>query len=77
MAKLSASVVVVPSLSFKAPSTGIVVEAKSYWKPWEATPASGSAATLSKDITCGASALLSALADWEEEDPGAALLWSD
>ena len=38
MARFSTSVVVIPSFSFKAPSTGIVVEAKSCWKPWEATP---------------------------------------
>ena len=55
MARLSALVVVVPSLAFKAPSAGMVVEAKSCWKPWEATLASGTAATLSEDITCGAS----------------------
>ena len=38
LARFSTSVVVIPSFSFKAPSTGIVVEAKSCWKPWEATP---------------------------------------
>ena len=48
---LSASKVVTPSLSLAAPSAGMTVEAKSCWKPWEATSASGMAATLSKDAS--------------------------
>ena len=48
MARLSASEVVVPSLSLEAPSAGKTVEAKSYWKPWEAAPASGTIATLAE-----------------------------
>ena len=54
LAGLSTSEVVPPFLSLATPSAGMTVEAKSCWKPWEATSASGVAAALSKDASLGA-----------------------
>ena len=51
LAGLSASEVVTPFLSLATPSASMTVEAKSCWKPWEATSASGVAAALSKDAS--------------------------
>ena len=50
-AGLSASEVVILSLSLETPSTGMTIEAKSCWKPLEVTSASGTATTLSKDAS--------------------------
>ena len=49
LAGLPASEVVIPSLSLEAPSAGMTVEAKSCWKPWEATPTFGTSVALSED----------------------------
>ena len=55
LAGLFASKVVVPSLSLEAPSAGMTFEAKSYWKPWEATPTSRTTAALSEGTSWEAS----------------------
>ena len=48
---LSASVGIVSSLSLEVPSAGMVVEAKAYWKSWEATPSWGTSVVLLEDVS--------------------------
>ena len=56
------------SLSLVAPPTGMTVEAKSCWKPWEATFASEAAAVLSKEASGGALVSSAGSVGQEEED---------
>ena len=54
LAGLSTSEVVTSSLSLEAPPAGKTVEAKSYWKLWEATSTSEAVAVLSEEASRGA-----------------------
>ena len=54
LADLSASEVVIPSLSLVTPPVGKTVEAKSCWKLWEAVSASEAVAVLSEEAPGGA-----------------------